>query len=216
MGRSRHPGATPDYDEQLMEFLLVVAGGLVSLVTALALSIFQRRLDEAGHRADRIREYNLQRIDDTRRQLIGMLDGIAAALDKDTDRSRRLLEAANDQLFANARLVGDLDALTSAAHALVLIQEPIAEGKVRKAVQLAFTNPWNDRHRDALHAARSSILSALDLQHERVLKDQELRVLTVEEIRSVPELVDPQGAVAAAKAAQPATPSPPTAPNPSK
>jgi hypothetical protein len=184
----------------LVEFLLVVAGGLVSLGTTLAMAHYQRRLDRQDHQEDRVRDHNLRRINETRMQLVSMLDGIAAALDKDSGKAQRLLAQADDQLFANARLVGDVEALAAAAEALVRIQLPVREHPVAVAVQLAVSNPWSQEDRDALRDARTKVLSALEQQQERALRDEPLVVLSTEQIRGVPALADPHAAVAAAKA----------------
>lgn len=142
------------------------------------------RLDAAG---TRVREWNIRRVEDTRAQLAAIADGFLALMEKDLDTGKAHFARMNLPLLANARLVGDLDALAVLARAVVTTASVVEGHPLLRAIRLAVTNPFRDEHRAAMRDARAAILNALERQQERALRDQPLLELTPEEVASIPE-----------------------------
>ncbi len=142
------------------------------------------RLDAA---ATRVREWNIRRVEDTRTQLVAIADGFLALMEKDLATGRAQFAQMNVPLLANARLVGDIDALAALARAVVSTASVVEGHRLFRAIRLAVTNPFHDEHRGAMRDARAAVLNALERQQERALRDQPLIELTPDEIASIPE-----------------------------
>jgi hypothetical protein len=143
------------------------------------------RQDEAE---SRVREWNVRRIEDTRAQLVSIADGFLALMEKDVTRARAHLARVNQPLLANARLVGDVRALSLLATAVVDATSVLKGPWILRAIRLTATNPFDDHHRSAMVDARAAVLNALERQQERALRDQALVELTADAIASIPEL----------------------------
>lgn len=191
---------------------VVIAGliGLVGVVVAaiagyrgaiLGARIAARATTEVGEAArresatQRVRDWNTRRIEDTRLQLVAVTDGFLALMDGDRDKAVRLISGMRDPLLANARLVGDAEALGSLAAAVVRVQRVLGGNWVLRNLRLAATNPFGPADRDAMWAARNGILSALERQQMHAILDEPLVELTADEILAIPELANADATV---------------------
>lgn len=157
-----------------------------------------RQREEAA--ASRIREWNVRRIEETRAQLAAIADGFLALMDyKDGDASKAHLSHANTMLVANARLVGDLNALKAMAAAVAAATSALPANPIYRTLLVVATNPFNDQQRAAMRDARSLVLAALDRQQERALRDQPIKELSSEEVASIVELRSADEGLAALK-----------------
>ena len=132
----------------------------------------ERRFQKSLARDARIREWNVRRIEETRIQLTGMLDGFLYILDREPNRARKKIEETRRNLLANAALVGDIAAIRSSATAVAQIVARIPGSRLQQMVTMTFAWPFTQVHRDALDSARSEVLRALERQEERVLADE--------------------------------------------
>lgn len=160
-----------------------IAGARIA-ASAMAREGERERQDEV---LSRMRDWHLARIEATRTQLVAAADGFLALMDKDVETGRRHFTAMNDSLLANARLVGNLDALAALAAAVVQTSSVLGDNKLIRAIKLTVGNPFGDPHRTAMRQARALVLNALELQQERVLRDEPMVILTPDEIDSIPE-----------------------------
>lgn len=139
-------------------------------------------LDERDTRA-RVREWNITRIEETRRQLIAFNDGFAAILDRDNRRATALVEQTRGYLLANAALLGEMDAVKAQIGALTGIMEKIPAGWLRTRMTLALAWPFDKSDRERLDQARLLMLTALERQQDRALRDQPLVLLEPDDMK---------------------------------
>ncbi len=145
----------------------------------------RQRADAA---AARVREFNVRRIEDTRAQLTAIADAFLAIMDKRMAVAQSRLDEVNTPLLANARLVGDRDALAALARAVVEVAAAFPSNWLSRAFAMLAKSPFTADHRSAMQDARSGVLNALERQQIRALRDEPLLELTAEEIATIPEL----------------------------
>ena len=167
------------------------AAGVIGAIAGARISAAEMTREGERQRRDaattRVREWNVRRIEDTRTQLIAVTDGFLALMEKDVPSAQQHFRQMNQQLLANARLVGDLESLAATARAVVSTTSVLKGNRLLIAVRLATTNPFRDEDREAMRNARAGILNALERQQERALRDEALVELTADQVASIPE-----------------------------
>jgi len=183
----------------LVGVILAAAAGFAGAIlgSSIAARATRQAVEVERHDAEaaRIRAWNVRRIEQTRQQLVALTDGFLALMDKDLARATALLRRQHEPPLANARLLGDVEALRMAAAAVARTQGVLQGNPILRNLQLAAINPFTDEDRAAMFGARAGILNALERQQERVLRDEPLVELTAEQILAIPELAAADGAI---------------------
>lgn len=177
----------------LIATAITAAAGIVGAVVGARIAAGAVAREGSRQREDaaaaRVRDWNLRRIEETRVQLAAIADGFLALMDnKDADSSKAHLKRANTMLVANARLVGDREALASMAKAVAAATSALPANRIYRTLLVAATNPFTDQQRAAMRDARSLVLAALDRQQEVALRDQPIKELSADEVASIVEL----------------------------
>lgn len=170
----------------------LLSAGITAVVALLAVVVQQRfethrteliwRRSQESDQGERLRDWNVRRVEETRDQLIDLLDEFGEAIKGPNWIPHRKEGRTRKRLLANAALVGDVDAIEATARAIGGVLRKVPSGRLRRAYW-SFAWPFDATDRAALEEARGSLLNALERQQENVLKDAELPVLTVEEIQ---------------------------------
>jgi hypothetical protein len=178
------------WDPTTAALLGAVISGVVAIVAVVVQQRFEsRRTDstwlrtQESDRRSRLREWNLRRIEETRNQLIDLIDEFSDAIKGPRWIPRLGRGRTRRQLLANAALVGDVDAIQTTAHAIAGILGKVPSGRIHRAYW-AISWPFDAADRAALEEARGALLNALERQQENVLRDSTLHVLSVADIQA--------------------------------
>jgi hypothetical protein len=163
----------PTVQGAIIAGVISLAGVVLAAIAGVAGAVAGARIGAGAMRAEgerqrqaeaarRLREWNLLRIEHTRTQLVSIADGFVAIMDEDLRRARAHLAAADTVLLANARLVGDVEALSSMARAVVDTMSALPSNAVVRLFRLVATNPFDDGQRNAMRSARAELLTALE------------------------------------------------------
>ena len=136
----------------------------------------------------RVRDFNIRRIEDTRAQLTAIPDAFLALMDMRVAVAQAKFNEVNAPLLANARLVGDREALAALARAVVDTAASLPTNWITRTFAMLAKSPFTADQRSAMQDARSGVLNALERQQVRALRDEPLLELTAEEIATIPEL----------------------------
>lgn len=162
----------------------IIAAGLLAILGGVAGGAFQYILSEQRRRDDRtyldakerrarVREYDLRRIDHTRRQLERTRQAVLGLV-----AGRTTIDELSEVLeHADMRVVGDARAASRWSKAV----RSLADGASRQFEQTGRlpTRMLTDEENKEIVEAREAVMHALDVQERRVLADEPLLLTSV-------------------------------------
>jgi hypothetical protein len=160
--------------------LLAILGGLAGAALQFILGERRRREDRAylgaSEKRARIRDYELRRINHTRRQLERTrLTTISVIAGKSSEN-----EPADALEHSDMRVIGDADA-AAAWVAIIMRLAGEAEAHLRRTGQLPIRLLTAEESQEIV-VARNSVMHALDAQERRALADEPLAVLSAGDV----------------------------------
>jgi hypothetical protein len=156
----------------------LVAAGIAILATRLE----ARRGDERARR-ERLRDWNVRRIEQTRTQLAGLLDGLLDLVSGSATSQTvvAMNEKSRDYLLASFSLVGDVAAIRQALEIAAALMDkmppPGPLRRVRTGLRMTLSSPFTASDRAAIDEARAALVQALNTQQERALRDEDIIVV---------------------------------------
>jgi hypothetical protein len=153
--------------------------GTVALVATATGQVVGYLLTKRDARSARVRQLRLDQLAQAERSLVLQLDLSAAIADRNLSLGLRLVEELRTVGYANALLVGDLDAAKGWAAACATVMSRLPRHRLRGMQVWILGVKVSPSEKAALFSAKSAVLAAFDSQRERVVADRPLAALDI-------------------------------------